>query len=201
VTLGSCLIGIAGASCSGKTAIATHLAARLAATVLSLDHYYRDLSHLPLAERARQNFDHPEMLDWGLIREHVAALAQGREVLKPVYDFAVHARSGALERIVATPMMIVEGIFALYDEAVRECCSTRVFVSLADEVCLARRLERDVRERGRTRESVLRQYEESVRPMCERYVLPAREFAHVVVAGDAPLEVCASAILTHVRGG
>jgi len=194
------VIGIAGPSGSGKTALARRLAARLPAPVLSLDDYYRDLSYLALGERERQNFDDPAMIDWPLLRENLRAFRQGREMAKPVYDFTTHTRSAKVERLPPGPMLIVEGLFALYDEEVRALSSTRVFVSLDDAVCFARRLARDMRERGRSRESVLRQYNETVRPMAERYVLPTRAFADVVVSGDARLEESAAAVIAHARG-
>lgn len=192
------LIGMAGPSCAGKTEIARSLARRLAAPLLPLDHYYRDLGRLPLGERERKNFDDPAMLDWELLRGHIESLRQGREILKPVYDFTRHTRTSTYEEIRPASVVVVEGLYALWDAEIRACFSLRVFVSLADEICFARRLERDMRERGRGRESVLRQYEETVRPMCQLHVMPTRDYAEVVVLGDQPVEQSAEMILKHV---
>lgn len=192
---GRILIGIAGPSGSGKTLLAVALARRTGGTVHPLDHYYRDLSHLAAQERERCNFDDPAALDWDLIIRHLAALKRGDPVERPRYDFATHTRKTETELVRPGAVVIVEGIFALYREDARELYDVRVYVELEDEACLARRLERDMRERGRTKESVLRQYEETVRPMGERYILPARAYADVVVRGDADVEESAQAVL------
>lgn len=161
-------IAIAGASGSGKTWLTNYLARQLRATVVSLDSYYRDLSALDLALRAQQNFDAPEALDWELILQQLETLARGMAAERPVYDFTTHTRTTRTERVEPSGFIIVEGLFALYNQRVRELCGTKVFMSVDDGVSLSRRLERDMRERGRTRESVLAQYEATVRPMYER---------------------------------
>jgi uridine kinase len=195
------LIGIAGPSGSGKTLLARAVAARTGATVLALDHYYRDLSHLPLAERERVNFDEPAALDWALAVEQVAALRRGLAIERPEYDFTTHTRRAVTARVEPGPAVVVDGIFALHSEAMRALFDLRVFVELEDAVCLERRLERDLRERDRTRESVLQQYAETVRPMAERWVLPTRAHADVVVRGDADLEESARAVLARLEPG
>lgn len=197
------LIGIAGPSGSGKTRIAEAIARRARGCVLSLDHYYRDLLALPFEERERCNFDDPASLDWDLAITHLAALKEGNPIDRPRYDFAAHTRAEP-ERMDPAAVVIVDGIFALHHETVRALYDTRVFVELEDEVCLARRLERDMRERGRSRESVLRQYAETVRPMCERYILPMRAYADLVVRGDGDLEDSVNVIMgtvTNFRQG
>lgn len=193
------LIGIAGPSGAGKTALAARVAEELDAPVLSLDHYYRPHDDLPPAERALLNFDEPGALDSALLAAHVEALARGAAIQVPVYDFAVHSRLPEITPLSPVPFVVVEGILALYWEPVRRRMGTRVFVSAGDEVCYARRLERDVRERGRTPESVYEQYRGTVRPMAERYVLPTHAFANVVVSGTAPLEDSVRAVLLHAE--
>ncbi|MGB9610874.1 MAG: uridine kinase family protein, partial [Bryobacteraceae bacterium] len=148
------LVGIAGPSCAGKTELARWLGARLGAPVLNLDHYYVDLAHLPLEERAKTNFDEPAAVDREAILEDVAALGRGEPVTAPLYDFSTHARARGGERIVPTGLVVVEGLFALYWPELREHFFVKLFVDAPDALCLARRLERDVRERGRTPESV-----------------------------------------------
>jgi uridine kinase len=191
-------IAIAGGSGSGKSWLTNHLAGRLPATVIALDSYYRDLSALPLAERARQNFDAPEALDWNLLVPHLEALAQGRAIEKPLYDFSVHARTGLSECVEPSGFLIVEGLFALYSDRVRALCGTKVFVEVAGPVCLSRRIARDVEERGRTPESVIAQYNETVQPMYEKYILPTRAFADLVLHGEKPVEALAGAVLARV---
>ena len=193
-----CLIAIAGASGSGKSWLANYLVGQLAATVVPLDCYYRDLTHLELDSRARQNFDAPEALDWDLILNNLRALAQGRDVQRPIYDFATHSRTSRLETVRAAGFIIVEGLFALYQEPVRELCGIKVFVWVDDEVCLMRRIDRDTRERGRTADSVLSQYRETVRPMYDKYVLPTEAFADLVLCGQDPVEKLAASVIGQV---
>lgn len=190
-------IAIAGGSGSGKTWLTNHLAQRLAATVISLDSYYRDLGALELADRSQQNFDSPEALDWPLIEPQLEALARGEAIEKPIYDFATHTRTGRTERVAPAGFVIVEGLFALYSPRVRDLCGTKVFVSTDDGVCLSRRIERDIRDRGRTRDSVVTQYDATVRPMYAQHVLPTRAFADLVLCGSEPVEDLARAVLSH----
>lgn len=193
------IIAIGGPSCAGKTELAKHLARVLPAPMLPLDAYYLDLAFLPLSERTKFNFDVPDALDHDLLREQVTALLAGREIARPVYDFATHTRSSAVERLSPSPYLLLEGLFALYWEDIRGLLGTRVFVDAPDDLCLARRQLRDVRERGRTPESVLKQYTDTVRPMAELHVRPTRRFADVIVSGKVPLEVSSAAVLAHVR--
>ncbi len=193
------LIGIAGPSGAGKTALAGRVAGELAAPVLSLDHYYHPHSELPLEERARLNFDEPDALDSLLLAAQVGALARGARIEAPVYDFATHARLPQTSPLGPAPFVVVEGLFALYWESVRRHMATRVFVSAADDVCFARRLDRDVRERGRKPESVFEQYRETVRPMAERHVRPTSAFANLVVSGTGSLDDSVRAVLLHVE--
>jgi uridine kinase len=188
------LIGIAGPSGSGKTEIAGHMAHLLNGTVLSLDHYYLNFAGLSLEERALKNFDHPASIDWPLLEAQLSALRRGETILRPEYDFALHARRDALHAMEPAPVILVDGIFAL-NARIRRLYHAAVYVDLEDEVCYARRLARDVRERGRTPESVRHQYEQTVRPMCEQFILPTRSSADVVVRGDQRLSVSAAQIL------
>jgi uridine kinase len=193
------IIAIAGPSCAGKTELAKRVSRLLGAPILPLDAYYRDLAFLPLDERCKFNFDIPDSLDHALFRQQVAALAEGRAIQRPVYDFTVHTRSHKTEPVVPGAYLILEGLFALYWEDIRALLGVKVYVDAPDEVCLARRQRRDVRERGRTPESVLKQYTETVRPMAELYVRPTRRFADIVVSGEAPLEQTSADVVARVR--
>jgi uridine kinase len=195
------LIGIAGPSCAGKSYLSTHLARHLKAATLNLDSYYADLNHLGLAQRAQFNFDAPEALDSSLLIEHVRQLSRGDAIEKPIYDFKTHSRTGQTERLEASQFIIIEGLFALYWEEIRAVQATKVFVDLGEEICLARRIERDTRERGRTRESVLEQFSTTVRPMAQRYVHPTRQFADVVLTGDSEISEEMERVLKHIKAG
>ena len=194
-------IGIAGPSCSGKTALADRLASRLAREsplVVPLDAYYRDLSHLDPADRAMRNFDHPHAIDLELLVTQMRTLAGGGSVEMPVYRFESHSRAPRRRMVEPSRSIIVEGLFTLCWKEIRALFHTRVFIDAPDALCLARRLQRDARARGRTAEAVRRQYERTVRPMCERYVLPTRRFAQVVVRADQAPEEMADAVLDHI---
>ena len=193
------LIGIAGPSGAGKTYLARHLAAKLQGRVLALDRYYRDLSHLPLEERARVNFDAPEALDHELMVEQVAALRSNETVQLPVYDFSTHTRTHRTEVVRPSDVIIVEGLLTLHWFSLRRLLGTKVFVDLNDEACLTRRQARDVRERGRTPESVMQQYATTVAPMAQRYVRPTLVYADVVVSGAEPIGDGVSRVLAHYR--
>lgn len=182
------MIAIAGCSCSGKTTLAACLAEALRGAVLPVDAYYRDWPGFTFDQRARMNFDTPEAIEEALLLEHARALSRGLTIERPVYDFETHRRTARAERVAGESPVILEGLFALYWRPIRELCRVTVFVELEDQACLERRLIRDVRERRRTRESVLRQYEDSVRPMAERYILPTRQYADLTVRGDEPVE-------------
>ncbi len=197
------VLGVAGPSGSGKTALAQVLCSRLPApaVVVPMDAYYRDLGALDPAARARVNFDHPDALDRDFLLTHLDQLAAGEAVARPVYEFATHTRSPRTERVGPAAFLIVEGLLALYWEEIRRLLRTAVFVDLADDLCLARRLARDTAERGRPAESVRAQYAETVRPMRERYVMPTRCFADLIVSGAEPLEVSVLRILDHLGAG
>ena len=183
------VIAIAGISCSGKTTLARHLARVLPdAAVLPLDAYYRDLSHLPPPERAAVNFDAPDALDYPLLLDQVECLSRGVGVDRPVYSFTTHTRRATPQRLDPVSQLVVEGLFALYWPALRALYHLSVFVDAPHALCLERRLERDAAERGRSPGSIHLQYERHVRPMGERYVVPTRFHADVVVSGAAPLE-------------
>jgi uridine kinase len=195
----SYLIGIAGPSGAGKSYLAHHLAQRLNAPVLALDHYYRDLSHLPLEDRARSNFDEPAALEHELLIAQVADLCAGLPIPVPIYDFSTHTRIGVTQRFDPEPFVIVEGLFTLHWPELRRLLITGVYVEMNDDICLQRRQERDVRERGRTPESVVEQFRVTVVPMAERYVRPTRLHADVVLSGDTPIAEGLALVLDHLR--
>jgi uridine kinase len=196
------LIGIAGASCSGKTSLASHLAESVPgspAAILSLDSYYRDLSQLTPKQRAVWNFDAPEALDNALLLQHLRALLTGTPIDKPVYDFSTHTRAPGTEPVEPAAFLIIEGLFVLYWREIRDTLGTKVFIAVPDEVSLARRIARDMRERGRTEGSVRTQYASTVRPMYQGYCEPTAQFADVRVSGQEPVDQLVEKILQHIR--
>ena len=200
--------GIAGGSCSGKSTIAAALASMVkgrgvGAAVLSLDSYYIDLAGVPMEERRKRNFDAPEAIDVALAEAHLRSLASGESVLAPVYRFEDHTRAPENEwiHLGAGPVngiVILEGLFALYFPSIRSMLDLSVFVDAPHETCLARRLRRDVAERGREPAGVAAQYERTVRPMYELHVAPTRKFADMTVDGEAGAGPAAAAILSRL---
>lgn len=184
------VLGIAGPSGAGKTFLAQAvLNAELAATTarLSLDNYYYDRSQLSPADRAAINFDEPEALDHRQLIDHLNRLRLGQTIICPNYDFHTHTRREDGKQISPVDLLIVEGLFILHWQELRDCLTMSVFVETPDILCLRRRLARDTRERGRTQDSIQQQYRTSVRAMAERYVLPTRRYADLVIAGNAPI--------------
>jgi len=178
------LVGIAGGSCAGKTTLASEVAQRLSplqVSAIQFDSYYRDLSHLPMSERHRQNFDCLEILEWELLRGHLKALHRGETIQVPVYDYHIHNRSSAVRKVPPAPIVMVEGILLFAVPELAELLDLKVFLDADADVRLARRIERDIRERGRTKESVIAQYLATVKPMHDRLVEPSKKAADLVV--------------------
>ena len=176
------LIGIAGGTGAGKTTVARRVTEGVESVrVLPLDNYYRDRSSLDSDERARVNYDHPDAFDWELVRRHIDALADGEAVEMPQYDFERHVRTDETVHVEPGSVVVIEGILALYDEAVRERLDIRLYVETDADVRVLRRLERDVEERGRTIEGVIDQYLSAVKPMHERFVRPTKRNADLVI--------------------
>jgi uridine kinase len=185
----SIAIAVAGASCSGKTTLAEALAESLDATLIRIDDYYRPLDHLTYEERCEVNFDHPDSIDHEFLTEHVRDLLQGRSIEAPRYDFTRHARFPVRERIVPAAVLIVEGLFTLTYPELAAMCEVRIFVEAPENVCLDRRIARDVRERGRTPDEVVHRFRHDVWPMYLEHVLPFRDLATVLVDGEEATEV------------
>jgi uridine kinase len=194
------LIGIAGCSGSGKTTLARELATQLNATLFPLDLYYRDLSQFPLDTRHHRNFDHPDSLESELFITHLRDLADGKPIQRPVYDFKTHSRvADAFTTITPCPFLIVEGILALHYPELLPLYALSVYVDAPHEVCLTRRIHRDIRERGRTEASVREQYEAAVRPMADQYILPSQAHATLTVSGCESLDWSIERVLRELR--
>jgi uridine kinase len=194
------LLLIAGASGSGKTTLAEELARELEGTHFHLDHYYRDLVHMPPEERARQNFDNPEMIEYGLLLLHLRTLCTGGAIDRPSYDFATHTRvPGQTDHVREPHVLLLDGIFALHWPEVRALSSLSVYVDTPDEICFERRLRRDVQERGRSPEGVKAHYNATVRPMAERFVRPSARWADLIVDGTSSLDWSIEQVLSALR--
>ena len=194
------VLAIAGCSGSGKTTLAAELARTLGGVHFHFDNYYRDLSHLPMAERAQQNFDDPALIEGPLLFEHVAALARGESIERPFYDFATYIRiHGETETFPSGPFVLVEGLFALFYPELLPLYQLRVYIDTPDELCFERRLKRDMEQRGRTPESVRRQYEATVRPSSLAYVRPSAVNADLTVDGTGALDWKVERVMTEMR--
>jgi uridine kinase len=196
------VVGVAGGTGSGKTTVVRRMVETLGdrqVSVLEQDRYYRDHPALRLEERASLNFDHPQALETELMVAHVDALRQGRAVEAPIYDFAIHARDQATDRIEPRQAVIVEGILVLADAQLRALMDVKVFVQTDDDTRFIRRLRRDVAERGRTVESVIDQYLTTVKPMHLEFVEPSRRYADVIVPEGGHNQVAVEMLLTLVR--
>jgi uridine kinase len=194
------VLAVAGCSGSGKTTLARELTAQLDATLLPLDFYYRCLRHLPPEDRALQNFDHPDSLEHALLVKHVEALLEGRSIERPIYDFTSHTRVPDRTEIIApAPVLIVEGILALHYPGLRALFDFSIYVNAPNQICLNRRIYRDMRERGRTEESVRAQFEATAKPMADLYVIPSAQHASVIVEGTDALDWSVEQVLQRLH--
>ncbi len=195
-------IGIAGGTGSGKTTITNRLTEALSeesVLLLQQDHYYKDLPNLPLDERAKQNFDHPDSVDTPLLISHVRALREGQAVERPVYDFTQHRRIPATVHLEPRPALIVEGILIFENAALRNLFDIKIFVDTEADLRFIRRMRRDIRERGRTVESVVEQYIATVRPMHMEFVEPSKRHADVIIPEGGHNEVGIDLVTQKIR--
>jgi uridine kinase len=178
------IIGVAGGTGSGKTTVVREIVRRLGqddVAVVQHDSYYRDRSSIPATERARINYDHPDALETPLLVEHLKVLLEGGTIEVPVYDFSTHTRTAQVVPVAPHKVVIVEGILVLAEPELRALMSIRVFVDTDADIRMIRRLRRDMRDRARTLESVVEQYQETVRPMHLEFVEPSKRHAHVII--------------------
>lgn len=185
-------LGIAGGTGSGKTTVARRIVEEIGqgrVSYLDQDAYYKDLSHLSIEDRRQVNFDHPDAFDSALLSEHIRALKAGDPVDKPVYSYTESVRSGEAVPVAPAALIIVEGILVLENAELRSLMDVKIFVDTEDDIRLMRRLRRDTKERGRSMEHVLGQYEATVRPMHLAFVLPSRRHADVVIPRGGRNEV------------
>ncbi|APF16890.1 uridine kinase [Caldithrix abyssi] len=196
------LIGIAGASGSGKTLVANTIIERLGSDKVVLiqeDSYYKDLSDIPLDARAGRNFDHPDAFDHDLLAEHLTKLLQGKTVAHPIYDYKTHSRLKETRTVGPHTIVILEGILVLNEPKLRNLMDIRVFIDTALDICFIRRLQRDIEERGRSVESVITQYENTVRPMYFQFIEPSKRYADIIIPRGGKNLVAIDILTTKIR--
>ena len=190
-------LGITGGAASGKTTVADLLSEDLHGriSVIQFDRYYRDQGHLDTEERSLVNYDHPDSLDHELLIEHLASLSEGDSIDAPIYDFATHTRSEQTEKIEPKEFIVVDGILIMAFVEIVERLTFKIFIDTPEETRLIRRIKRDMSERGRTEESVRKQFEASVLPMHKKFVEPFKDFTELIINGlDDPSKSAAKVI-------
>lgn len=178
------VFGVAGGTASGKTTVADAILDAIGASQvahLAHDAYYRDMSQLPLEDRAQLNYDHPQSLETDLLVQHVRQLLQGKSVEVPIYDFTQHLRLSDTKRVQASPIILIEGILIFTHRQLRDLMDIKVYVDTDPDVRFIRRLARDMNERGRTLDSIVKQYLDTVRPMHLEFVEPSKRYADIII--------------------
>lgn len=196
------LIGLAGGTGSGKTSIAKAISHEIGddgVVVVEQDSYYHQLAHLPLEERARVNFDHPDSVDFDLMLSDLEKLQRFEAVEVPIYDYASHTRKKETRRISGQRLIILEGILVLSDQAVRDLMDIKIYVDTPADVRFIRRMMRDVKERGRSFDAVVDQYYATVRPMHDQFVEPTKRFADLIVPEGGHNRVAIDLLTTKVN--
>ena len=195
-------IGVAGGSGSGKTTVARVILEKVGADHIAYiphDSYYRNLSNLPLEQRLSFNFDHPDSLDTDLFIQHIQSLQRHEPIRMPIYDFAKHARVDAVRIIQPQRIILVEGILIFTEARLRELFDVRIYVDTDADLRFIRRLERDIQERGRTVESVINQWQQTVRPMHLRFVEPSKRYAHVIIPEGGLNTVAMDLVIARIK--
>ncbi|MEP7065534.1 MAG: uridine kinase [Gemmatimonadota bacterium] len=198
----SLIVGVAGGSGSGKSTVARKVAELLtgiSVASVSMDAYYRSMSHLTFDERKQLNWDHPDVVDMELLGDQLEALAGGAAIDRPMYDFAAHLRTSRTERVPAADVVIVDGILLYRDSRVRALCDIKIFVDVEADIRLIRRIRRDMRVRGRQLNDILDQYLTTVRPMHEEFVEPTKHFADIIVPHGGRNELAIDMIAARIH--
>jgi len=196
------VIGIAGGTGSGKTTVAEAIVRRIGPERIALiqqDSYYKDQSHLPMEERVRINYDHPDSIDTALLIRHLQELIAGRPVEVPIYDFTTYTRTPHTRRVEPRPVILVEGILVFVEKALRDLFDIKIYVDADPDIRFIRRLRRDLAERGRTLESVIQQYLSTVRPMHLEFVEPSKRYADIIIPEGGFNTVVLDMIIARIR--
>ncbi len=196
------IIAVAGGSASGKTTVVEEVISKLKkefVVVIMHDDYYKEHNHLSLEERKMVNYDHPDSIDNELFLKHVNKLLKGEEINKPIYDFNTYSRLEKTEKITPKKVIILEGILVLTDKRIRELADIKLYVDLDSDMRFIRRMERDIKERGRTVESVVDQYLKTVKPMYHQFVEPTKRYADVIIPNDHKHDVAVDIIVSKIN--
>ena len=196
------VIGVAGGSGSGKTSVTKAIYESFkghSITMLQQDYYYKDQSHLPFEERLKTNYDHPFAFDNNLLVEHLKKLLRYESIEKPVYDYSLHTRSKEIVAVEPKDVIILEGILILEDERLRNLMDIKLFVDTDADIRIIRRLTRDIKERGRTLDSVIDQYTNVVRPMHNQFIEPTKRYADVIIPEGGQNHVAIDLMVTKVQ--
>lgn len=199
------VIGVAGGSGSGKSTVTREVLASIGPEMVAVvmqDDYYLDQSHMSPEDRRKTNYDHPQAFDWPLMVQHLKALRRGESIEMPEYDFAADNRSHKTITVKPAPVIVVEGLFALFDADLRKMMSLKIFVDTAADVRFIRRLQRDIAERGRSTESVIKQYLETVRPMHKQFIEPTKRNADVILphgANGPAVDIITTKVVSLIR--
>jgi uridine kinase len=196
------LIGISGASGSGKTLVAQNIFKQLGSenvVTLQEDSYYKDLSDIPFDQRTGRNFDHPDAFDHNLLIEHVKQLLAGKSIAHPIYDYTTHSRRKETRTVGPHRIVVLDGILILNEPVLRKMMDIKVFIDTAPDICFIRRLKRDIEERGRDVGSVINQYMETVRPMYFQFIEPSKRHADIIIPQGGKNKVAIDILTTKIK--
>ena len=198
------IIGIAGGSGSGKTRLVKNILTELSdtkTTSIEIDSYYKDLSHLSFQEREKNNFDHPNSIEFELLYQHLKEILNNKKIETPLYNYKEHIRDKNNVKTIEGNIQIIllEGIFALYDQKIRDLMEIKIFVDTPSDIRILRRIKRDINKRKRTIESVIEQYNKTVRPMFIKHVKPTKEYADLIIPYGGKNKICIDTIVTKIK--
>ncbi len=196
------IIAVAGGSASGKTTVVEEILSKFDkkdVTVIRHDDYYKDQTELTMEERIKVNYDHPLSLDNDMMYDQILQLLKGHKIYRPIYDFENHNRSSEVKEIKPTQIIILEGILIMEDKRIRDLCDIKLFVEADDDLRFIRRLIRDMKERGRSLDSVINQYLTTVKPMHYSFVKPQKRYADVIIPNDKDHKVAVDLIITKIK--
>ena len=197
------IIGIAGGSGSGKSRLVKNILKEVndnSVQVIEIDSYYKNLAHLSFEEREKNNFDHPDSIDFDLLYQDLSKLKNNFTIHSPVYDYKTHTRNeNETKKIENAKVIIMEGIFALHNQKIRDLLSIKIYVDTPSDIRLLRRIKRDMNDRGRTIEGIIEQYNKTVKPMFTKYVKPSRDYADLIVPFGGKNKVSIDTIVTNIK--
>ena len=195
------IIGITGGSGSGKSSVARKVLSYYGpekCAIIEVDSYYKDPKHLTMQEREKTNFDHPDSIDFDLMINHLEKIIEGNEIHIPIYDYKTHTRTALTKNIKSQNIIIIEGLFSLFKQTIRDFMNIRVFVETDDKTRLARRIKRDMKYRKRTYESIISQYDNNVKPMYDSYIEPSKKFCNLIITGGAKNTVAMEQLISKI---